>query len=119
MSGLEYVGDTSFSPCTNVDMDYRGKIDQWLERARNDFVTMGFALVVCTKSDQEVEDAMRALDGPDDERGEGATALMEAFRSYEKGLEKDMKLMSLATHRMIVIAERICGRETIEACYRH
>ena len=118
MTGIEYVGDVTFKPMKNVDPNYRGTVEEWLSGARNDFVTMGFALCIIAKSDEEVETAMWQMSETEEECTDGAIQLLEAFIRYSERLKTDVKILEFAGHRMQVVCERMQGQETMEAVYR-
>ncbi len=51
--------DMSFEP-GQVNMAYRGTIEEWLHVARSQFAILGFALAILNQSDEGAEAAMRA-----------------------------------------------------------
>jgi hypothetical protein len=79
---------------------------------------MGFAIVIMTQSDEEVEAAMWRLNETEEECKDGAIQLLEAFVCYSERLKTDVKILEFAGHRMQVVCERMQGREAMETVYR-
>ena len=112
---LEYVGDTKFSPC---DIKAKVNLEGWLHRAREEFAMKGQAIAVLNMSDEQLEQYARSLADTDEKQAHAIIDLAEWFGAWKSMLEDGAGMADAAALRMVVIAERLAGREHMEETYR-
>ncbi len=112
---LEYVGDTKFSSC---DIKPKATLEDWLSRAREEFAMKGQAVAVLNMNDEQLERYARTLGSTDEECCHVIIDLAEWFGTWKSNYEAGAEMADAAAVRMVVVAERLAGREHIEETYR-
>ena len=116
MSAPEYVGDTGFK---SADIKPQLSPEDWLQRARQDFTMSRAAIAFLNSDDEQLERRVHSLaDRTKKPPVEVAVELMGGFNDWAERYEAGGKVARAAAARMVVIAERLCGRETMERTYR-
>ena len=81
-------------------------------------VSISLQLFILNMTDEELERYARSLGETDDESALAAVELAEWCQAWANNYEAGRDVARSANARMIVITERIYGREAMEAGYR-
>ncbi len=107
----EYVGDVRFKPL-NVPEAPR---DEWLERASLEFTMSRVAAIILKFSDAEAEDFARKLGNTPEDQCNAMADMAEWFLGWKERYEAGAEVIDCAVARLLIIGQRLCGRETWEA----
>ena len=103
---LEYVGDMKFGPAEGKRVISTMTIEDWLERAKAEYVFKQMALEIYNSTDEEMEERVQDLGTPDeiiDAMAEFAEFANTWVGIYEAGIN----ILKSTACRCIVIGERI------------
>ena len=112
---LEYVGDQTFSSC---DIKPKATLEDWLSRAREEFAMKAQAVAVLNMNDEQLERYARTLGSTDEECCHAFMDLAEWIADWKHRYEDGAGMADAAAVRMVVVAERLAGREHMEETYR-
>ncbi len=108
----EYAGDLRFKP-HNVKPEATRK--EWLEHASLEYTMSRVAAMILDFSDAEAEDFARELGDTLDDQGNAMADMVEWFLGWKERYQAAADVTGCAAARLIIIGQRLCGRETWEA----
>ena len=108
---VEYVGDLTFDPS---DIKSATTLDDWLDRARREYRMSRIAIAFLNMSDAELERHVNSFGDTDEKRGRLAMDLVEWFQGWIERYRAGEKVTTAAWARLVVVGERLCGREVVE-----
>ena len=111
---LEYVGDTTFPSC---DLKPQSTLEDWLESARHEFQLCRTATAILNMDDKELEEYGRALGDDEDAQGNALMDIYDWLDHWEKKYLAGAETTGRASLRLLVIAERLHGREQMARIY--
>ena len=111
---IEYVGDLKFGPAEGEPVEARSTIEDWYEAAREEFILSRLILPILNGTDEDVERMVRrSVDGECDE----FLTLAERCKFWKEQYEAGAEVMSAVEARLLIVCERVIGKEEIEKCY--
>ncbi len=112
---LEYVGDTKF-PSFNVSQRFTE--EEWRQRAQGEYRLTCFAANVLDMDDKQLEAYARTLGTTDEESCHAFMDLADWIGEWRQRYLDSTEAMDAVTARMVIVAERLAGREHMEETYR-
>ena len=112
---LEYVGDTEF-PSFNVSQRFTE--EEWRQRAQGEYRLTCFAANVLDMDDKQLAAYARTLGSTDEESCHAFMDLADWIKEWRDRYKDNVSAMEAVAARMIVIVERLAGREHMEETYR-
>ena len=91
-------------------------LQEWIARAVTEYALYRMSDVIMRKSDTDLEDGFRK--GDLKAATLAVVAMIEELGSWIKAYEGGAEILTSAQGRLIVIAERLVGRDVVEACWR-
>lgn len=110
---MEYVGDQKFGLPEGGRIKPAAPLETWLENARGDFIRSRAILPVLNSTDEQLERIIRKSGPPFDAWLNLMESCGAALDRYEAGAE----CLRSAVSRLIVVLERVHGREATEDAY--
>ena len=114
MTKIEYVGDLKFGPAEGRPVEARSTIEDWYKGAREEFVLSRLILPILNGTDEDVERMVRKMD---DRECDDVITLAERCEFWKERHEAGAEVMGAASARLMIVCERIIGKEEIEKCY--
>ena len=106
---LEYLGDMKFGPAEGKPVIPTKTLDEWLNRAREEFLMKRMVTLIYNFTDEEMEEWTRGFGTPD-EIAEAMVAMAEFIGVWAGAYEAGADVFNSAMSRCIVIGERIEAR---------
>ena len=103
---LEYVGGMTFGPAEGKPVISKKTLDDWLARARQEFLMKRMAMLIYNFTDEEMEEWARGF-GTTDEIVDGMVKIVEFFDDWKDGYKAGIDMLESAIVRCIIIGERI------------
>ena len=103
---LEYLGGMTFGPAEGRPVISTMTMEDWLERAKAEFVFKQMALEIYNFTDEEMEEWTRAFGTPD-ERINALAEFAEFANSWVDIYEAGIDILKSTACRCIIIGERI------------
>ena len=106
---LEYLGGVTFGPAEGKPVIATMTPDDWLHRARHEYLMKRVATLIYNFTDEEMEEWAKAFGTPE-ERIDALAVFAEHARSWVDAYEAGIDILESVEVRCIVIGERIEAR---------
>ncbi len=120
-SVMEYAGDVTFGPPEGGPSVEPPSHEAWMERAHAQWQLMAISLPIVNGTDADVEAMMRRMidkAGDTDNGLEGYMEMVECLGSNIDTYQAGVDVFTATKARLLIVFQRIIGRDEIEAAYR-